>query len=329
MLVRLLKENHLFNAFLIPLFGVAFWIGSLLNPEVFPFHKGEDLMPLYKVTGGYLIEYPFFSVLAGLILTIANSLLIVRISIAYQFLRSRSFMPGVIYIILISTFKSLHTLHPVHIAAFILLFVISDLLTTYQSTDSISATYRNSFFIGVSSLFYLPATVILPLVWISNYTFKKGGNWRHVILPVFGFLTPWLITLAILFLQDKSGEVFPDIRSFINTERSWHLSNLKISVPIGWYIFISLLGSLSILRRYDEKKINSRKIFSIFFWMTLLLIGTNLLLKFTGTEIIILISIPFSYFISHYFLFSRAGFFPQLLFTILVAIAILSLFVIE
>jgi hypothetical protein len=328
MILRLLKGNNTINVILIPLLGIIFWFGSILSPEVFPFYEGENSMPLYRITGGFLQAYPLWSVLAGLFLTILNSFLVVKTSIALQFLRSRSFLPGVIYIILVSTFKSNHSLHPTHIATSIILLVISNLLTTYQGTDSVSDAYKNSFFIAVASLFYLPAAVLLPLVWISNYTLQKGGSWRHIVVPVFGFLSPWIITIAVMFLLDITPQLFSDFNAITSSTKPWQFQNLEISVPIAYFLFISVLGSLSIVGGYDEKKISSRRILSIYFWMTLLLIGANLLLKFTSKEILILISIPFSYFISHYFLFAKNRFFPQLLFTILLLITVLSIFAI-
>lgn len=329
MILRLIKGNHVINAFLIPIFGIAFWIKSLMSPDALPFYEWENLMPLFRITGNYLQTWPFWSTLAGLILTLLNAFLIVRISITFQFLRSRSFMPGIIYVILVSTFKSLHTLHPAHIAAFIILLMISDLLNTYQESNSISSSYKNSFFIAIASLFYLPAALLIPLVWISNYLLQKGVNWRHFIVPLFGFVSPWIITIAIMFLMDKSQGFFSDLERVLNSDKPWDITNPKFYVPVAWFIILLIPSSNSILGRYDEKKISSRKILSIFFWMALLLAGTILLLKFVGEEVLILILIPVSYGISHYFLFAKRRFFPQLFFTILLLITILSIFVIE
>ena len=283
MVLRFLKTNQIAHLVLIPLAGILLWLPGLIHPESFRFFTGEADMPLYRITGAYLIRFPFLSVFAGLVVAVISAFLIIQISIRFQFLRSRSGLPGIIYLLTVSAFPSMHTLHPVHLASLFVFLAIISIFDTYHQSNTIPDTFNAAFFLSVGSLFYFPTIFLFPITWISIAVLQKGDNWRLLFIPLVGFAVPWFVAGSIYYLYDMLPQLFSTVQE-------------------------------NILSRYDVKKISSRKYFIIFYWMVAFMVASILFSRSVGIEAIILLAIPFSYFIAHFFIFAQNRFWPELLF---------------
>lgn len=314
MVLRFLKTNQIVHLVLIPLAGILLWLPGLIHPKTFNFFSGEAAMPLYRITGAYLIKFPFLSAFAGLIVVVLSAFLIIQISTRFQFLRSRSGLPGIIYLLTVSAFPSMHTLHPVHLASLFVFLALISIFDTYHHSNTIPDTFNAAFFLSVGSLFYFPTIFLFPITWISIAVLQKGDNWRLLFIPLVGFAVPWFIAGSVYYLNDMLPQLFSVVQENIHTANINIINTFSFQLLSGLFIFLAVLGSSSILSRYDVKKISSRKYFIIFYWMVAFLVVSILFSRSVGIEAIILLAIPFSYFIAHFFIFAKNRFWPELLF---------------
>ena len=326
MLLRVFKSHQIYNLFLIPVLGIFFGMKAYLSPETFDFFPGEDQMPLYTMLTNLLS----YSVLTGKIFTSVAILvilfLIVRISTIFGFLRTRSYLPGTIYVILLGGLPNMHFLHPVWMGTIFLLLCVYYLFDSYNKNEILNNCFATGLLLGVGSLFYFPLIFFIPLLIIGYAILARMYQWRHLFLPLVGFITPWAITASIYFLSDS----FPHFKEII-INNSIQYNQVTAPVIIQYYTFfvaaLSVISGLFLLQHYDTKKISTRKYLSI---LTIYLLTAGALpwiFQPAAFETVIILLIPVTYYISHYLLFINNRIIPEVIFYLMLAASVFVQFV--
>jgi len=316
MLLRVFKSQQIFNLFLIPILGIVFWIKAFLSPETFEFFPGEDQMPLFS----FLDNLVGNSVITGkIIVFIAEMLLIfliIRISTLFGFLRTRSYLPGIIYIILVGGFPNLLFFHPVFFGAIFLLFSIYFLFDAYNKNEILENCFITGFILGVGSLFYFPLLFFIPLLVAGFLILARMYHWRHFLLPLVGAATPWLITISVCYLTDSHPQLFATI-----SQNTYENNTISINDPLKYFSFLimalGLISGLFLIKYYDTKKISSRKYLAVFAILLVLTTAMPWVIKSAALEIVVILQIPVAYFIAHFLLFFNNRFWTEVVFYLL------------
>jgi hypothetical protein len=312
MLLRILKSNTLFSALLIPAIGLLFWMHSLQAPQLLNLNLINCAMPLYYVVFEHLKDQGFWQVFIAFCLVLVNSLFVAQLGSSFLFLKKRSYLPGIIYLITVSSIPSLQSLLPVHLATLFVLIATYFILATYHNVE-ITFTFNASFFLAIASLFYLPVVVLFPLVWISIFILQKDDNWRLLIIPILGFGIPWLFMWAYAFLNDTYSSLWNELTTMIFTYHNGYLLEPLFLVPTVVITILTTLGSFSVISVYHRMKVSTRKYFVIFYWMLGLILVSALGLITIGEEIVALSTFPVAYFISHYLISDQKHLFKEVL----------------
>jgi len=320
MLLRFIKNSNLFGTLLIPVAGALFWMQGFKTLNNISSAAEESVMPLYYILQGLFRGLILWQVLAGFILVILNSLLIARISNSFLSFKKGSSLSAIIYVITISSIKTLQTLHPVHVATLCIIIAIYYIFDTYQKRVDIAFTFNAGFFIAAASMFYLPAVILFPLIWISIFVLQKSDNWRLLIVPVLGFCVPWFLLWAVSFMNNTHYNLLAILKNIIWADNNAYLLDPVFLAISALIILLTLFGSISFLSNYQLIKISARKYFIIFYWMLGLLVLSALSLKATGNEIIVLTTLPVAFFISQFLLSGRKFFWKELFFLIYIGV---------
>jgi len=326
MLLRIFKSNSLFSSLLIPVVGILFWIHSFQAPVLLDIKFANGAMPLYYLVFNLLNGQDFWQVFFAFILVLINSFIVAQLGSSFLFVRERSYMPGIIYLMTVSSLQWLHALVPVHLATLCVLISIYFILDTYHKPVEITFTFNASFFLSLASLFYLPAIFLFPLVWIAIFVLQKSDNWRLLVVPVLGFGAPWMFMWAFSFLNDTDTSLWKDILKMLWTDNNAYLLEPYFLVLTAVITFISILGSFSVIAAYHRMKVSSRKYFVIFYWMLGLVLAAALGLMTIGIEIVALSTIPVAFFISYYLLSDNKQIWKEILTWIYLATMIFSLY---
>ncbi|HEY3391010.1 MAG TPA: DUF6427 family protein [Prolixibacteraceae bacterium] len=299
---------------------------SLQAPVSLDLKLANGAMPLYNLVFNLLSGKDFWQVFIAFCLVLINSFFIAQLGSSLLFVRNRSYLPGIIYLITVSSLQALHSLVPVHIATLCVLISIYFILSTYHKPVEITFTFNASFFLSLGSLFYLPALVLFPLVWISIFVLQKSDNWRLMVIPILGFGTPWMFLWAFSFLNDTDTTLWKDILKMLWTDHNAYLLEPYFLLLTGVVAFLAMFGSFSVLAVYHRMKVSSRKYFVIFYWMLGLLFASALGLMTIGVEIVALATIPVAYFISHFLLSDNRPIWKEILTWIYLATMVFALF---
>ncbi len=314
MFLRLFNSKNVYSAILIPIIAFLFWMEPLKAPASLAVYPGEGMMPLYTFFGKFYTGSSIWPVLTGFILILLNSLILSMLSYEFQFLQHRTFLPGILYVSIVSSFPSLQTFHPVYPATLFVLISVYYIFSTYHRRNEISSTFNASFFLSIGALFYLPVLMLLPLIWISIFVLQKNDNWRLLVIPLIGISLPWLILWSFLFVSGSDQAFISSIFQGMKSVNNQFIFNIGFLVITAFIFLLSAFGSITLINSVNIRKMSTRKYFIILYWMLGFSIPSAFLLPSTGLGVIALSSIPVSFLISHFFMAGKRGFWREFLF---------------
>lgn len=327
MLLKALKSNQPYHFVLIPFIAIILWIRSFVQPQAFPFYPGEDAMLLYKPLSYLLGDSLLLNNIVALLFTILLSFLILKLNVQYTFIRVRSFLPPILFILITSGMPELHAMHPVYPAALFLVITIDRIFNAYEKETIHSNAFDAGIFLAIGSLFYLNLVFFFPLIWFGLIILKPKVNWRDYFLTIIGFALPLLAAYAYYLVAGQQDELIKTLQLNFTSHQMFLREKLPVQIYVGYLLLLTLLGSYFLLSQYADKRISSRKFFKVFFWIfliSLILIVAN---RAISEEIVLLLAIPLTYLISNYFIFMKQQRWGEVLMYLLAAAVIYLQFV--
>jgi hypothetical protein len=251
------------------------------------------------------------------------SFLIVNLNTTLFFINERTFLPAFIYILISGLFPQYQLLNPAIFSALFLMLAIRRIMDAYRVQGTAYSFFDAGILIGTGSLFYA------NLIWfgilvIIGIALLRTGNIKEILISVIGLLTPYILTFGIYYVLGKD---LKDLRSILEynlfgKQTVFEFTRLTI-VAVIYLGLITLMSIVYLLVRMNTKKIQSRKTFSLFIWGFLIALGVYFILPSVSVEIVWLAGIPVSYFLTHYFVFSRKKVVPEILFSVFFVLILL------
>ena len=304
---------------------VGIWLNAFLNPGDSNFYFNEHPMPLYGVLSNLVSPVSILGTLITMIIWIIHGLLLVRLNTKFFFINERTYLPATIFILFGCFIADLQSLNPVIISSIFLLLAIERLIDSYRNTNISFSSFDAGLLIGTGTLFYLNLGFFVLLIWIGLLILRPV-NWREWVVPILGFCTPVFIIAAIYYLING------DLSLFIGIIRD-NLVPFKYDITQFHYYFLGYLAllvvfaSFQILRDIITKKIKSRKIFLIFWWIFSISVIVFFFVPWVSFEIFLFGFAPLSFLLHNYYLNIRVKWFGELSFILFAGGLILILFI--
>ena len=323
MLIRLFRSTGPGVIFFILLTAAGAWISAFVEPHLpSSFIYDVNPMPLYALLKGMIGNSAIAGVLFSFLLILFMSFLLVNFNTTVFFINERTFLPAVIYILFSGLFPHYQLLNPVLPASLFLMIAIRRIMDAYRKNGTAYNFFDASLLIATGSLLY--ANLIwFALLAIIGITILRTGNVKELILSILGLCTPLLLTAGIYYVAGKDLNLLISVVKYnlFETSGDYYFSRIAIAgmMIIGICIMISLFHLLSVI---NVKKIKSRKTFTELIYTFLISVTVYFALPSASVELIYIAGIPISYFLSHYFLFSKKRVVPEIFFTALFIIVI-------
>ena len=294
------------------------WLGAFLHPHL-PSDQGFDVkpMPLFSLLMSLSCFSPLFSVFVAFLLVILISALLVNFNTSAFFISERTFLPALIYGLLSSYFPQYQLLNPVLPAALFLILGIRKIIDSYKVQGTAFSLFDAGLLISIGSLFYA-GLIWFGILLIIGIAVLRSGSLTELIISILGLAAPLFIVYGFLYVAGKDMDLQLSAVSYNLFGKDSHYSipglTLGVLVTAGTIVLISVTHLLSAI---NTKKIKSRKTFILLLWTFFLALGIYLLFKPVSAEIQWLIAIPPTYFVTHYFVFSRAKRLPGIMLALL------------
>lgn len=309
---------------IIALAFLAVWFSAFFNPaEQIHYSSGGYHMPLYslllKILGpGYLPSaFLSFSLAAAMLFLITN------FNTTLFFINERTFLPSFIYIMLIAVFPEYQLLNPAIPASLIFMIALNRTMAGYHKQGIPYNFFDAGILIGAGSLFY--ATLLwFGLVIIIGIILLRSVNISELALSLLGLLTPYLIMFGLYYILGYSlEELLSLIYNNLFAEAEGYFFPRLTIVTLIIVALITLISIGYILMVQNSKKIKTRKTFSLLIWLFIVTITLYFALPSVSIEMIWLTGIPASYFLSHYFIYSRKKVVSEIFFSVILVLVLL------
>jgi hypothetical protein len=318
MLLRIFKGTGPGVIFLIIIILIAVWVSAILNQRLHPrFIYESDPMPLYGFVKLLIHNSHNLGVILSFLLVSLMAFLMVNFNTTVFFIHERTFLPAFFYVLFGGLFPDQQLLNPVIPASIFLMLAIMRIMDGYHKTGTAYNYFDAGILISTGSLFY--ANLIwFGLLVIIGIALLRTGNAKEIVISVLGLLTPYLITFGIYYVLGK--DIFALMKligdNLFTKSTFYPLPRLTV-IALIFSVALILVSLVQLMQRMNSKKIKSRKTFSLMIWTLLISITVYFALPSASVELVWLISIPVSYFLTHYFVFVKKKLVPEILFSFL------------
>jgi hypothetical protein len=323
MLLRLFRGTGPGVMILILLTAAGVWISAFIDPHLpSSFHYDLNPMPLYTLLKGIIGNSAIIGVLFSFVLILLMSFLLVNFNTTVFFINERTFLPAIIYVLFSGLFPHYQLLNPVLPASLFLMLAIRRIMDAYRKNGTAYNFFDASLLIGTGSLIYVNL-IWFGLLAVIGIAILRTGNIKELILSILGLCTPLLLIAGIYYVAGKDLNMLVSVAKYnlFEIAGDYYFSRIAIAglIIIGLSILISLFHLFSVI---NIKKIKSRKTFTELIWTLIISVTVFFVLPSASVELIYIAGIPLSYFLTHYFLFSKKRLIPEIFFTALFIIVI-------
>ncbi len=306
MLLRLVKSTSSLIYIMLPLAGAAIWWRSFVTADTYMFAFDHTPTLLYSYLENLIPQGTLVSRITAFLLLLLQGLYLLKFNNSFIFLKQRTLLPAILFIISVSCIVPLQRMHPLLPGNFFLLFALHRLLLSYKAERLSYKIFESSFLLALGSMFYLYLVFFIPVIWIGLLMLRPG-IWREWVFSVLGFLVPWGIFLAIDYASTLSiTNVVENIRQGFLPGNIYSHWTLEIFLFLSFKFLLSLIAILYVTGENKKKKVLASKIFSFNLWLFIITAAVFLLVKQANMELLVTAAVPVSFILSEYLLSLRS-----------------------
>jgi hypothetical protein len=331
MLRRKFRETGPDVVILIGITLLLTWTGAILHPHL-PADLGFDIkpMPLYRLLISVTSFSPLFSVIVAYLLVLLIAILLVNFNTSAFFISERNFLPALIYILLSCYFPGFQILNPALPAIPFLILGLRKIIESYKVQGTAFSLFDAGLLISTGCLFYA-SLIWFGLLLIIGIAVLRTGSIKEIIISVLGLAAPLFIVYGFLYVTGKDMDSMISAVTYNLFTKDGKLTLQVLTLVVLIISGVTVLISVAqLLLAINSKKIKSRKTFIILLWAILIVGGVAVLSDPVSAEIHWFAAIPASYFLTHYFVFSRRRLIPEImlisLFMLAVVVQVVNLF---
>ena len=231
-------------------------------------------------------------------LTLLNAFLIAQINNRFTIIRTRTFLPILIFLILMSTWNQTHIMIGSLFGLTLFIFALFNFFNMSRDRKASEQAFTGSFLISVVSLLINPLIFVIPVCWVGFMMFQSF-SFRTFLASIFGVLIPWIIYLSVQYSLVPDFDITKHINIYLNidyTFSTYALSEIIYAVAIGIIMLISIIGMYSIT---NSDAINTRNKLNFLFLLLLSVIVLALLFRNQFASFLPFIALIYSILISH------------------------------
>jgi len=317
MLLRIFKGTGpgVIILIIITLFGV--WMNTFIHGSIYAGSIYENNpMPLYGLLKNLIHSSRSIEVILTFSMVSLISFVVVNFNTNGFFISERTFLPALFYILLGGLFPDHQLMSPAIPASVFLIFAMIRIMDAYHVNGTAYNYFDAGILISTGSLFYANL-VWFGLLVLIGIALLRTGNLKEIVISILGLVTPYIITFGIYYVLGKDLRALVSLLSDNLFTRPEHYQfNGVTIVAVMFFIILILASIVQLYKKINTKKVKSRKTYSLLAWTFLISVIVFLAVPSASVELIWIISIPVSYFLTHYFLTVKRKLVPELLFSL-------------
>lgn len=268
LLIRIYKANNPLLGFALIFIAFLLWLPSFFTERSIVFQGAA--MPLYSAIPSVLISNKMLSSAISILLIAAEAFLLNFIVQQFHLQRNQTWLPGLVYAILMSALPEALMLHPVIFANLFLILAVKRGFDLSANTNAASAAFDSAFLISIGSLFYFPVALFLFFTWLSIFAFR-AFSLREAIIAVVGFSVPYFFAATYFYLMDESAFFWKDtiLIPLISKMPVEHNMLSSFYVLLAMLALMIVLSVAPFLNEMSRNKAGIRNGLRLFIWFGL------------------------------------------------------------
>jgi hypothetical protein len=299
MFLKIFRSQQPANFLIIPLIAGLLWLPSVFRTPIL--HSANDDMPVYHLIVSFLPAGA--AAFLALMLVILQALYLNYLINKYEVLYKPSFLPALIYVLLMSFSREVMWLHPVVLVNMLVLALFDRAFALFKHPSPARMLFQGSFFTGLAFLLYYPA-IIFYLLLLLSLGIIRSLSLREWLVTLISFLLP--IYFACIWAYWRG-----DLQQFMNyvtphLPRFRELPHPHLAPALAYEtIVVCVLGLLSLFRlrrNFYKNTIRTRSNQRIFVYALFASAISLLLVPAISPYHFTLFALPMAVFIAYYFL---------------------------
>jgi len=311
MILNFYKSNQIAVLFLLPVIGLAFWLPGFINPTEIKLTEGS---PIFQWI--YTNLSPISSRILALSIILVSALILNNVINNHEIFDSNTFLPALIYVVVMSSIKEYQILTPIVFTNFFWILAFRRLFNIYRQIPCKQEVFDATLFIVAGALFYFPSIIMLLVIWGALKALRPFV-WREWVIPLIAVLL--FAMYLLVFSSWSEGILF--LKPYLRMN-SGQYHNIEIDMTWTYYAVIGILVILINLSAYQlsyqskGSSLRFRKIASFFMTIIILSIVIISIVKyFAGESVYLLVSaVPLSLLLTFYFYYAKKAWLSNILF---------------
>ncbi|NLO69011.1 MAG: hypothetical protein GX098_10670 [Bacteroidales bacterium] len=297
---RFIKSISLVVQILVPVIALIFFLPvpflSLEPPYAIP----QD--GIHHDIGQVISRLPHWApVLASLLVTLAAALMLNTSDRKHVLTGRRSYAIAFVFIFLIASSGQAFFFHPAFLAGLLILNGNRYLLEQYKTESSYPLVFSQAFNWSLAGVIYPPVFFILPAV-VIGMVLMGSATLRHFLVLLAGLITPIILVLAIWFLTGQLDYEMASIQEWFALRIDFIPNFLRSNwLILGWLLLILVCIIIASVG-YRNPRVQSRRLFQVNFIQFILTLGIPFFVPLVGPEIIRILLVPGTYFLTFWLL---------------------------
>lgn len=275
--------------------------------------------------GKFTFQIPNYFIQAiSTVVILINAISINTIFNRNEFLGRNSFMPSLLYVLLMSFYHSFYKIDGLLIAHS---FIIATLFLLYklrQNEDARKLSFNIGFFAGIATTVHPPLIFIFPFLYVMSW-FIRPFIIREMILILIGFSTPLIYAFLYLFHNHIDID-YQIIKS--SSDYTRHQFDFLVSSSI--FALSLLLSMISIRSGINKKSLRLKKMVNMLWVLIVMGLGMGIMdyVSFNQIERFSIIMVPLSLLLTFSFIHKTLYYIANGLFYIILLYSFVKFYII-
>ncbi len=257
-----------------------------------------------------------YTMLAAL-LTIYQSLVFNDFLLARKAYRESTYVPALVYGLLMSFSFDFYTLSPVLMSLTWVLLAFRNTLDRIEGTLRDGQILRSGIFIGVAALFHLPTLLFIVPVFYAYMLFASLSP-RRALLLLYGMVLPLAVALTYFYVMETGSEFISQYVLAFGYLANHHYVkavSLLVILAVALVFFVLSVYKVAQYRRFTIQQAHLQQV--MFVNVVVALLALLWVRELAPFHLLFFVP-PFAFFITHYLLIIQRRWWAELLTALLV-----------
>jgi len=256
MIIRFFKTSYFSSLLALILLILVLW---LPEPAISPAGISSEYT-------SYLPLNPWIQQMLAIALFFLTALFINQVGAIHHLTERNSYLTAFFFILIGSAAGFLTQMGPFLPATFFFAFFYQKVFDFQNSTKIITTSFDAGLFLGITSLFFPPAILLVLFAWFALLVYQ-ADQWRAYVSVVLGILLPWLFVLSGYFWFNKLPEALSGFIQYFHFREIMNpfADNMETAMFLLVALII-LIAALTIFSKLSSFNISLRQHASVSLW---------------------------------------------------------------